>query len=79
MHARGVLAAARRRRESGGDDGREAVAPHVVLDPYGRGPLLRLPAVDDTSDGTVTWVVGLDEAEQRVTSTSLCSCSAPAA
>lgn len=71
MHARGLLAAARRRRESGADDGREAVAPHVVLDPYGRGPLLRLPAVDDTSNGTVTWVVGLDEAEQRVTSTSL--------
>lgn len=45
--------------------------PHLVLDPYGRGPLLRLPPVHDTEEGTVTWLVTLDREQHRVRSTSL--------
>lgn len=52
--------------------GRQAAAqPHLHLDPYGRGPVLRLPSVGDTADGTVTWVVTMDGREERVTSTAL--------
>ena len=71
--------AARWLRDQGGIEtvtqvvrGRQAAAqPHLHLDPYGRGPVLRLPSVGDTADGTVTWVVTMDGHEERVTSTAL--------
>ena len=71
--------AARWLRDHGGIDtashvgrGRQAAAqPHLHLDPYGRGPVLRLPSVGDTADGTVTWLVTMDGHEERVTSTAL--------
>ncbi|WP_350279113.1 hypothetical protein [Kribbella sp. HUAS MG21] len=40
--------------------------PHLILDPYGRGPLLQLPPVGDAPDGRATWVVTLDGDPQRV-------------
>lgn len=32
-------------------------APRIMLDPYGRGPMLRLPAVDTSSGGRATWSI----------------------
>ncbi|MEZ5112698.1 MAG: hypothetical protein R2693_04270 [Nocardioidaceae bacterium] len=45
--------------------------PHLVLDPYGRGPLLQLPPVGDAPDGRATWVVTLDGNPQRVATEAL--------
>lgn len=45
--------------------------PHLVLDPYGRGPLLQLPPVGDAPDGRATWVVTLDGNPQRVPTEAL--------
>ena len=40
--------------------------PHLVLDPYGRGPMLRLPSTTDIPDGRTTWIVTLDGDPQRI-------------
>ncbi|MGD9959042.1 hypothetical protein [Nocardioides sp.] len=45
--------------------------PHLMLDPYGRGPLLQLPPVGDAPDGRATWVVTLDGNPQRVATEAL--------
>lgn len=45
--------------------------PHLVLDPYGRGPLLQLPPVGDATDGRATWVITLDGNPQRVPTEAL--------
>lgn len=45
--------------------------PHLVLDPYGRGPMLQLPPVGDAPDGRATWVVTLDGNPQRVATEAL--------
>ena len=47
------------------------VAPQLYLDTHGAGLVLRLPAIGDTADGTVTWLVNLDGREQSVTSSAL--------
>ncbi len=49
----------------------ERVYPHLVLDPYGGGPLLRLPPVGDAPDGQATWIVTLDGNPRRVGTASL--------
>ncbi|MGJ6979250.1 hypothetical protein ACSDQ9_01780 [Aestuariimicrobium soli] len=46
------------RRPRGHSDGHEAERPGLVLDPYGRGPLLRLPPVDEVGQATWTVTVG---------------------
>ncbi|ADJ50003.1 hypothetical protein AMES_8178 [Amycolatopsis mediterranei S699] len=47
------------------------VQPHLVIDPFGRGVLLRLPPVGDAPDGTAVWNVGLDADVQRVATKAL--------
>lgn len=47
------------------------VQPHLVIDPFGRGILLRLPPVGDAPDGTAVWNVGLDADRQRVATRAL--------
>ena len=60
--ARGLLQPPRPTRGEGREhEGPVAVAPHLVLDPWGRGPLLRLPAEESGSDGTTTWIVTVDD------------------
>ena len=44
--------------------------PHLVVDPYGRGPMLRLPPIGDIPDGRATWIVTLDGDPQRVATES---------
>ncbi|MFI5696757.1 hypothetical protein ACIA58_33190 [Kribbella sp. NPDC051586] len=61
LHQAGRLEPARARGTRGGK-----LYPHLVLDPYGRGPLLQLPPVGDAPDGRATWVVTLDGDPQRV-------------
>jgi len=43
----------------------------LMLDPYGRGPFVRLPSIPDADEGQVVWVVGADAEEERVASTAL--------
>ena len=45
--------------------------PHLVLDPYGRGLLLRLPAISEAPDGMATWLVSIDERTQHVRTQAL--------
>lgn len=40
--------------------------PRLVVDPFGQGLRLRLPAVGDAPDGAAVWLVGLDGVTQRV-------------
>jgi hypothetical protein len=47
------------------------VRPHLVIDPFGRGVLLRLPPVGDAPDGTAVWSVGLDADVRRVATRAL--------
>jgi len=47
------------------------VQPHLVIDPFGRGVLVRLPAVGDAPDGTAVWTVGLDADVQKVATKAL--------
>ena len=56
-------ASVRRASRPGGDTDQQ---PRLVIDPFGRGLVLRLPAVGDAPDGSATWVVGLDASSQRV-------------
>lgn len=51
-----------------------AVAPRratLMLDPYGRGPFVRLPSIPAADEGQVVWVVGADAEEERVPSLAL--------
>ena len=48
-----------------------ALHPHLILDPYGRGPLLRLPAVSDAPDGLATWRVTIGARMDRVRTQAL--------
>lgn len=51
-----------------------SVAPRraaLMLDPYGRGPFVRLPSIPDADEGQVVWVVGADAEEERVPSLAL--------
>lgn len=45
--------------------------PKLMVDPFGQGVLLRLPAVGDAPDGSAVWVVGLDATTQRVATRAL--------
>jgi hypothetical protein len=47
------------------------IRPRLVLDPFGRGLLLRLPPVGDAPDGRAVWVVALGDEVQRVATESL--------
>ena len=42
-----------------------------MVDPFGRGLLLRLPAVGDAPDGSATWLIELDAQAQRVPTKAL--------
>lgn len=55
---------------SGGSRGTK-IHPHLMLDPFGRGPILQLPPVGDSPDGRATWVVTLDGNPQRVRTEAL--------
>lgn len=46
----------------------QSVAPHLVLDPYGRGVLVRLPAVDTFVGESATWAVSIGESVSTVRS-----------
>lgn len=64
LNAQGeIRPVSRRASRSGGDADQQ---PRLVIDPFGRGLVLRLPAVGDAPDGSATWVVGLDASSQRV-------------
>lgn len=64
LNAQGeIRPVSRRSSRSGGDADQQ---PRLVIDPFGQGLLLRLPAVGDAPDGSATWVVGLDASSQRV-------------
>lgn len=54
---------------SGEADGN--LRPRLVLDPFGRGLLLRLPPVGDAPDGRAVWAVSLGEETQRFATESL--------
>src|SRR5690606_21646155 len=43
----------------------------LMLDPYGRGPFVRLPSVPDADEGQVVWIVGADSEELRASSPTL--------
>ncbi|KQY51562.1 hypothetical protein [Nocardioides sp. Root140] len=58
----------RRSSRSGGDADQQ---PRLVIDPFGQGLMLRLPAVGDAPDGSATWIVGLDASSQRVATRAL--------
>ena len=45
--------------------------PRLIVDPFGKGLLLRLPAVGDAPDGSAVWLVGLDGMTQRVATRAL--------
>lgn len=45
--------------------------PRLVVDPFGQGLMLRLPAVGDAPDGTAVWIVSFDGISQRVATTAL--------
>ncbi|MEO3777966.1 hypothetical protein ABGB16_14185 [Micromonospora sp. B11E3] len=45
--------------------------PYLELEPFGRGLLVRLPAVPDAADGHVVWHVRVDDAAQTVVSRSM--------
>jgi hypothetical protein len=55
-----------RRSETG-----QALQPYLSVDPYGRGILLRLPAVSDAPEGLVTWLVTVDGSTERVPSQAM--------
>lgn len=62
LRASGNLVRSARRRAGSSDDFR----PRVILDPYGRGPLLQLPPVGEAPDGRAVWVLDLDGDIHRV-------------
>lgn len=43
----------------------QSFRPSIVLDPYGLGPLLEMPATDGSREGALNWVVTLDGSPQR--------------
>lgn len=45
--------------------------PRLIVDPFGKGLILRLPAVGDAPDGSAVWLVDLDGLTQRVATTAL--------
>jgi hypothetical protein len=45
--------------------------PRLIVDPFGQGLILRLPAVGDAPDGSAVWLVGLDGMTQRVATRAL--------
>lgn len=65
LHRSGLLSHAAS-RGTGAVDGDVAVQPAVTLDPYGRGVVLRLPAVSEAPDGRAVWVVTIDSQLERV-------------
>ena len=69
LHSEGALAAPARGSGRSGQGG--VVQPQLFLDVHGGGLVLRLPAIGDTADGTVTWLVNLDGREQSVASSAL--------
>jgi hypothetical protein len=47
------------------------IQPYLAIDAYGRGPMLRLPAVTDAPDGVATWQVIVDGRRDIVRSSAL--------
>jgi len=45
--------------------------PRLVIDPFGRGLMLRLPPVGETPDGRASWIVNLDGVAQTVATRAL--------
>ena len=60
----------RARRSVAGPDTAAVIHPQLVLDQYGRGPLLRLPPVAD-SDGRAAWVVTIGNRTQIIATTAI--------
>ena len=70
LHRQGGIAQPSSRRR-GRVDGEAAAQPFLTLDPYGRGVLLRLPAVSEAPDGRAVWVVTVGSQLQRVETQAL--------
>ncbi|WFE28352.1 hypothetical protein O7623_03825 [Solwaraspora sp. WMMD791] len=62
--------AARTGTAAGGSGGAATPRPYVELEPYGRGLLVRLPAVPDAPGGRVEWRVRVGEDVQTIVSRS---------
>lgn len=69
LNAQGEIHAVSRRSSRSGSDA--DLQPRLVIDPFGQGLVLRLPAVGDAPDGSAVWVVGLDASSQRVATRQL--------
>lgn len=69
LHSEGGVIQIRQRYGRGGGDADQK--PALVVDPFGQGLVLRLPAVGDAPDGSAIWLVGLDGATQRVATRAL--------
>lgn len=69
MWSAGLLSTATRGtvRTSAADDSQ----PHLVLEPFGRGLVLRLPPVGEAPDGRASWVVNLDGVAQTINTRAL--------
>lgn len=67
LHERGEIAPV----DVNGPTKTPELQPHLVIDPFGHGVLLRLPPVGDAPDGTAVWNVGLDAGVQRVATRAL--------
>jgi len=64
VYAQGkIRPVSRRSIRTGGEADQQ---PRLIVDPFGQGLVLRLPAVGDAPDGSAIWVVGLDATSHRV-------------
>lgn len=68
MWANGLLTKASDRAATHVDPGTQ---PRLVVDPFGRGLMLRLPPVGETPDGRATWTVNLDGKAQTIATRAL--------
>lgn len=69
LHRGGALDSVPTRREA--SEAETSLSPVLVLDPYGRGPLLRLPAVDTQPGEQAVWSVTLGAHSEQVRSQAL--------
>jgi hypothetical protein len=65
LHSEGSIQPVRRRVGGTGQPDADQ-QPRLVVDAFGQGPILRLPAVGDAPDGSAAWLVGFDAVTQRV-------------
>ncbi len=71
LMARGALGRAVQRRGRSADVDGLAVQPYLAIDPFGRGPLIRLPPVSEAPDGVAIWQVIVDGRRETVQSRAL--------